>query len=112
LWKIKSKEYTNKNFRKEIKKVEQSRRSGSSIDDIYVPSLWYYDLLIFTIDQELQTNRISNLDSPGAEYEGKDGSETAVEDICGEETCSEELHGKESETNVSLCYLLNFSIMI
>jgi hypothetical protein len=67
---------------------------------------------MFTIDQELPTNRISNLDSPGGESEGNDGSETAVEDICGEEPCSAEVHKKELETNVSLCYLLHFNIMI
>jgi hypothetical protein len=77
-----------------------------------MPSLWYYDFLTFTIDQELPMNRISNLDSPGGEYEGNDGSESAVEDISGEEPCSEEIHEKESETNISLCYLLHFSIMI
>lgn len=96
LWKIRSKEYTNKNlkndayeklvklcqsiypeanrdfvvkkiqslrgsFRKELKKVESSKRSGSSTDDVYVPSLWYFDLLLFTKDQELPTASISNI---------------------------------------------------
>lgn len=96
LWKIRSKEYTNKNlkneayerlvtmckniypeanrdfvvkkiqslrgsFRKELKKVEGSKRTGTSPDDIYVPSLWYYDLLLFTKDQETPTDSISNL---------------------------------------------------
>ena len=31
-----------------MKKVMESQRSGSSKDDIYVPTLWYYDLLLFT----------------------------------------------------------------
>ncbi|XP_031327378.1 uncharacterized protein LOC116158689 [Photinus pyralis] len=39
-------------FRKELKKVKMSKRSGSSADEIYTPSLWYYDLLLFTTDQE------------------------------------------------------------
>lgn len=95
LWKIRSKEYTNKNlknqayeklvrlckkvhpeatrdfvvkkiqslrgsFRKEAKKMIESRRNGSSPDDIYVSSLWYFDLLLFTIDQELPTNSIAS----------------------------------------------------
>ncbi|KAJ8941996.1 hypothetical protein NQ314_010223 [Rhamnusium bicolor] len=35
-------------FRKEFKKVEDSNRSGVGTDDLYVPKLWYYDLLLFT----------------------------------------------------------------
>lgn len=42
-------------FRKEITKVLESKRSGSSTDDVYIPTLWYYDLLMFTMDQELTT---------------------------------------------------------
>ncbi|CAG4941337.1 unnamed protein product [Parnassius apollo] len=38
-------------FRKELKKVESSRASGSGTDNIYVPKLWYYEKL-FLKDQE------------------------------------------------------------
>ncbi|XP_074034687.1 uncharacterized protein [Leptinotarsa decemlineata] len=38
-------------FRKELKKVKQ-QKSGSSGDDAYTPSLWYFDLLLFTADHE------------------------------------------------------------
>lgn len=96
LWKIKSREYTNRNlknaaydklvefcknfnpdanrdyvvkkiqnfrgsFRKEMKKMEDSKRSGAGADEIYAPTLWYFDLLLFTIDQELPTPSISNI---------------------------------------------------
>jgi len=44
-----------------MKKVMESQRSGFSKDDIYVPTLWYYDLLLFTKDQEIPTDSISNL---------------------------------------------------
>lgn len=44
-----------------MKKVMESQRSGSSKDDIYTPTLWYYDLLLFTKDQEIPTDSISNL---------------------------------------------------
>ena len=39
-------------FRKEIKKIDVSMKSGASGDDVYTPSLWYYDLLLFLKDQE------------------------------------------------------------
>ncbi|KAG5871361.1 hypothetical protein JTB14_019758 [Gonioctena quinquepunctata] len=49
-------------FRKELKKVEQSKRSGASEDDVYTPALWYFDLLLFTRDSETCSSSISNLD--------------------------------------------------
>lgn len=39
-------------FRKELKKVNDSKRSGAGSDDIYVPSLWYFNNLMFLVDQE------------------------------------------------------------
>ncbi|XP_068087936.1 uncharacterized protein [Hyperolius riggenbachi] len=39
-------------FKKELKKVEASILSGATGDDIYIPRLWYFDLLKFTIDQD------------------------------------------------------------
>lgn len=104
LWKIKSKDYQNKNlkneaydklvefckpifpsanrdfvykkvqslrgaFRKEFKKVSDSQRSGKGAEDIHTPTLWYYDLLLFTMDQEKPNPSISNLDAEGEEME-------------------------------------------
>lgn len=49
-------------FRKEHKKVLKSRRSGSASDDIYEPTLWYYNILLFTASQEEPRDTISNED--------------------------------------------------
>ncbi|KAL4715299.1 hypothetical protein ACJJTC_010869 [Scirpophaga incertulas] len=49
-------------FRKELKKVTDSQRSGRGTDDVYKSSLWYYDYMLFTRDQEVPSNSISNLD--------------------------------------------------
>ena len=35
-------------FRKELRKVRASKRSGAGEEEVYVPKLWYYDLLLFT----------------------------------------------------------------
>jgi len=43
-------------FWKELKKVQASKHSGASTDDIYTPSLWYYELLLFTADCETASN--------------------------------------------------------
>ncbi|KAK9871807.1 hypothetical protein WA026_014262 [Henosepilachna vigintioctopunctata] len=51
-------------FRKELRKVTQKKaESGSSQEDIYKPSLWYYDLLLFTKDQESLTPCMPNIET-------------------------------------------------
>jgi len=47
-------------FRKELKKVNLSKRSGASSDDVYTPSLWYFNLLLFTSDCETASDSIDN----------------------------------------------------
>ena len=99
LWKVKSKEYSNRelrnkgleelreklkeliphctkddvmkkinslrsSFRRELRKHESSKKSGNATDDIYTPTLWYFNDLMFICDQELPREGISNLDSP------------------------------------------------
>ncbi|XP_075229669.1 uncharacterized protein LOC142329169 isoform X26 [Lycorma delicatula] len=46
-------------FRKEFKKVEQSKRSGIA-DKLYSSKLWYYDLLLFTKDEETPNESLNN----------------------------------------------------
>ena len=54
-------------WKKECKKVESSKKSGSGEDEIYVPSLWYYDLLEFLKDQEIPSKGLSSIESPSEE---------------------------------------------
>ena len=49
-------------FRKEYNKVVSSRRSGNGTDDVYVPTLWYFNLLLFTKDQDTPSASISNIE--------------------------------------------------
>ncbi|OCT75200.1 uncharacterized protein LOC108719552 isoform X2 [Xenopus laevis] len=48
-------------FKKELKKVELSKRSGATGDNVYVPRLWYFELLKFTIEQDATCNATSNM---------------------------------------------------
>ncbi|KAG8224830.1 hypothetical protein J437_LFUL002277 [Ladona fulva] len=51
-------------FRKELRRVKESRRSGVPEEYVYKPTLWYYDLLLFTAftpDQESLGTSKSNL---------------------------------------------------
>ncbi|XP_050307343.1 uncharacterized protein LOC126744056 [Anthonomus grandis grandis] len=126
LWKIKSKDYTNKNlknvgydalvnickevepnanreyvskkiqslrgsFRKELKKIEQSQRSGASPDD----TLWYFELLQFTIDQELPTESIENITS---ETQNIDEVESIFPT---EEQSNDDIHSQTAEASKS-----------
>jgi len=97
LWKIKSKEYSNRNikdqayevliekmkeidknanrdavvkkinslrsaYRKELKKIKDSVRSGAGEEDIYTPHLFYFNEIDFIRDQEIPRDTISNMD--------------------------------------------------
>ncbi|KAG8276056.1 hypothetical protein J6590_073210 [Homalodisca vitripennis] len=48
-------------FRKEMRKVCDSTRSGASADDTYTPTLWYFELMKFTAEQEQPRKTKSNL---------------------------------------------------
>jgi hypothetical protein len=39
-------------FRKELKKTNETKRSGSSEEDMHKPNLLYFEFLLFTRDQE------------------------------------------------------------
>ncbi|XP_069606619.1 uncharacterized protein [Ranitomeya imitator] len=56
-------------YKKELNKVEKSVKSGAGTDDVYVPKLWYYDLLAFTRDQEIPhpSKTMTSLCAPSAE---------------------------------------------
>ncbi|XP_075070944.1 uncharacterized protein LOC142159944 [Mixophyes fleayi] len=47
-------------FKKEFNKVQVSKKSAASVHDIYVPRLWYYDLLKFTIGQDIPRKSASS----------------------------------------------------
>lgn len=54
-------------FRRELKKMEQSQRSGAGADETYIPNLWYFDTLEFLRDQETQIPGFSTIDIGEAE---------------------------------------------
>lgn len=44
------------NFRKELRKIGQSEKSGAGKDDIYDSSLWFNDAMLFLRDQEIPSS--------------------------------------------------------
>ena len=49
-------------FRREYKKVINSHRSSTSSEDLYHPTLWYFQSLMFLKDQETPRESVNNID--------------------------------------------------
>ncbi|PIO40935.1 hypothetical protein AB205_0147850 [Aquarana catesbeiana] len=50
-------------YRKELNKVQASMRSGAAAEDVYLPSLWYYNRMRFLEDQMEARESLSTLPS-------------------------------------------------
>uniref|UniRef100_A0A6P7FAQ7 Uncharacterized protein LOC114326385 n=1 Tax=Diabrotica virgifera virgifera TaxID=50390 RepID=A0A6P7FAQ7_DIAVI len=55
-------------YRKELNKAKKSLISGAGTDEVYVPRLWYFDLLNFLYDEEIPRRSISNMDNMEDEF--------------------------------------------
>lgn len=65
------------NYRKELKKVKASYRTGTGTEDIYVPALWYYSELNFLQEQEVPVDGYSTITSEN-EIETQDNADVSV----------------------------------
>lgn len=54
-------------YRRELKKFNDSVRSGAGEDDVYVPSIWYISCLDFLKDQEVQSPGVDTIDGENSE---------------------------------------------
>ncbi|PIO27028.1 hypothetical protein AB205_0075950 [Aquarana catesbeiana] len=50
-------------YRREHKKIQETRRSGAAADQVYVPKLWYYQKMRFLDDQTEARQSLSSLPS-------------------------------------------------
>ncbi|XP_073493849.1 uncharacterized protein [Phyllobates terribilis] len=66
-------------YKKELNRVEKSKKSGTGTDEVYVPTLWYYDLLAFTRDQELPRRMVCTM-QPTPEEDPDIRTDSPVED--------------------------------
>ncbi|GFS22470.1 cadherin-5 [Elysia marginata] len=67
------------NFRKELKKLENSKASGAVGEDVYIPRLWYFQDMIFLSDQ-LDQPAISSIDARHRSLPSSSDAETALPD--------------------------------
>ena len=66
-------------FRKALRRVQESKSSGASGDDVYKPTLWCFDLFLFTADQENPRKSKRNLDEEAEDGDGDgDSQETTA----------------------------------
>ncbi|XP_071054690.1 uncharacterized protein [Onthophagus taurus] len=68
-------------FRKEYKMVIESKKSGAGSEDIYTPSLWYFDLLMFLKDHEVPRNSIATDDPDFMTRQTGSENDADVDDI-------------------------------
>nr|CAD7406610.1 unnamed protein product [Timema poppensis] len=47
------------NFRKDLKKMNDSKKSGAGAEEVYESTLWYFDSMKFLIDQETPSDSIN-----------------------------------------------------
>uniref|UniRef100_A0A1Y1JZ87 MADF domain-containing protein n=1 Tax=Photinus pyralis TaxID=7054 RepID=A0A1Y1JZ87_PHOPY len=46
------------NFLVEYRKHENSMKSGSGTDQVYIPTIWYYDLMLFVLEHSIAKTAI------------------------------------------------------
>lgn len=90
-------------FRKEMHKAAVSKRSGKGMEEIYVLTLWYYEKMLFTLDQETLSASMSNIDEDPAssfpeESSEVDGNNTSTTNLEDAEAWIIEKDPAESET--------------
>lgn len=49
-------------YRKELKKLKESQKSGAGADEVYEPTLWYFDKLSFLEDQEQLVQGVTTME--------------------------------------------------
>lgn len=58
-------------FRRELKKIKDSKSTGSG-GDVYVPSIWYFDMLSFITDTEIPRRGLENISGVESDVDSND----------------------------------------
>ncbi|PIO32085.1 hypothetical protein AB205_0061050 [Aquarana catesbeiana] len=68
-------------YRKKLNKDQASMRSGAAAEDVYVPSLWYYNRMQFLEDQIEGRESLSTLPSTQAEASEDQPGPSILEEV-------------------------------
>lgn len=55
------------NFRKELRKIASSKKSGAGAEDVVESTLWYYEEMSFLREQEMPSDSINTIDEEDCE---------------------------------------------
>lgn len=55
-------------YRRELAKIRRSEKSGAGTDDVYKPSIWYYNSLSFLHDQESMVEGLNTFDDTSESF--------------------------------------------
>lgn len=72
-------------FRRELKKVNNSKKSGAGTEDVFVPKLWCFQQLTFLTDSETPRPSTSNMDTlhnPEDGADPADARDTSDTEVC------------------------------
>ncbi|PIO22552.1 hypothetical protein AB205_0098530, partial [Aquarana catesbeiana] len=83
-------------FKKELNKINESKRSGAGADQVYMPRLWYSESLHFLTDQEEARPSVSSIDTISGNISG-DEEDGTFEEMAD----SQDLFGNETQTVTS-----------
>ncbi|XP_072387375.1 uncharacterized protein [Diabrotica undecimpunctata] len=64
-------------YKKERTKVANSKKSGAGTDEVYVPKLWYFSMLLFLDEQDVARHSRSNMDNDSTDNEEMEGESPA-----------------------------------
>ncbi|XP_063876929.1 uncharacterized protein LOC135109480 [Scylla paramamosain] len=67
-------------FRRELKQIKTSQKSGTGTNDLYVPKLWCYDALAFLGDGDTPRDSTLNLDEVTAQESASDEANRETSD--------------------------------
>ncbi|XP_073483708.1 uncharacterized protein [Aquarana catesbeiana] len=87
-------------FKKELKKVEASVNAGASGDEIYIPRLWYFDLLKFTIDQDVPAPSMSRFPDTYEVQQEEENTDDSLESTGEGANLSQVLAKKKTSTEI------------
>ena len=68
-------------FKKELNKIQDSKKSGAGADQVYVPHLWYFESLRFLTEQEEPRASVSSLDSSVSATNSGDEEDGTIEEL-------------------------------
>lgn len=66
-------------YRKEQRKIKESKKSGAGADEIHKPKLWYFPMLNFLEEDPEKRPGTSSLTLEGSDVQSRDSQETDLE---------------------------------